>query len=176
MGVVLFGGGLAVKTGGSPLLIGFLAGLFLANSSRHRLRALDVMVHSEKAIYIILLIIIGAGWTLRLDSVLLLAGIYIVIRLAAKVLGALAATTVFKTDFKVPFFAGLGLVSEGGFSVALIINFSLVFPSLSDHLITVIVLSMFVNEILGPRFLLFQLEDPKPIQSEKRMEISREIR
>jgi Kef-type K+ transport system membrane component KefB len=176
LGVVLFSGGLAVKTNGSPLLIGFLGGLFAANISRHRLRALDVMVHSEKAIYIILLVIIGAAWTFRLNTVLIVAGVYVFIRMVAKLLGTLAATSFFKTGFKAPAWIGLGLVSEGGFSVAIVINFSLVYPALSDYLVTVIVLSMFINEILSPRFLLFQLENPKPTQSKKRMDVARTLK
>ena len=79
-------------------------------------------------------------------------------------MGTLAATRAFKSDFNVPAASGLGLLSEGGFAVAIIINFSLLYPSLSDYLVTVIIVSMFVNEILSPKLILSQFEDPEPVK------------
>jgi Kef-type K+ transport system membrane component KefB len=164
IGIVLFTGGLAIKTGNSPLVIGFICGMVYANLSRHRLRALDAIIHSERSIYIIMLIIIGAGWTLRLDNILIITCIYFVIRVIAKVIGTYAATRAFKSDFDVPAASGLGLLSEGGFAVVIIINFSLLYPSLSDYLVTVIIISMFVNEIISPKLILLQFENPEPVR------------
>ena len=162
IGIILFTGGLAIKTGNSPLVIGFVCGIVYANLSKHRLRALASLVHSEKAIYIIMLIIIGAGWTLILDNILIIACVYFVIRVIAKVIGTYTATRVFKSDFDVPVASGLGLLSEGGFTVAIIINFSLLYPALSDYLVTVIILSIFVNEIISPKLILSLFNNPKP--------------
>lgn len=164
IGIVLFAGGLAIKTGNSPLVIGFVCGIVYANFSKHRLRALDTIVNSERSIYIIMLIIIGAGWTLILGNILIITCIYFVIRVIAKVIGTYAATRAFKSDFDVPAASGLGLLSEGGFAVAIIINFSLLYPSLSDYLVTVIIISMFVNEILSPKLILLQFENPDPVK------------
>jgi len=162
IGIVLFTGGLAIKTGNSPLVIGFVCGIVYANLSQHRLRALAAIVHSERSIYIIMLIIIGAGWTPILGNVLIITCIYFVIRVIAKVMGTYAATRAFKSDFDVPAASGIGLLSEGGFAVAIIINFSLIYPSLSDYLVTVIIVSMFVNEILSPKLILSLFENPRP--------------
>jgi len=162
IGIILFTGGLAIKTGNSPLVIGFVCGIVYANLSKHRLRALASLVHSERAIYIIMLIIIGAGWTLILDNILIIACVYFVIRVIAKVIGTYTATRVFKSDFDVPVASGLGLLSEGGFTVAIIINFSLLYPALSDYLVTVIILSIFVNEIISPKLILSLFNNPKP--------------
>lgn len=162
IGIILFTGGLAIKTGNSPLVIGFICGIVYANFSKHRLRALAALVHSERAIYIIMLIIIGAGWTLILDNILIICCVYFVIRVIAKVIGTYTATRVFKSDFDVPVAAGLGLLSEGGFTVAIIINFSLLYPALSDYLVTVVIISIFVNEIISPKLILSLFENPKP--------------
>jgi Kef-type K+ transport system membrane component KefB len=168
IGIVLFTGGLAIKTGNSPLVIGFFCGIVYANFSKHRLRALNAIVHSERSIYIIMLIIIGAGWNLILGNILIITCIYFVIRVIAKVVGTYAATRTFKSDFNVPAASGLGLLSEGGFAVAIIINFSLLYPALSDYLVTVILLSMFVNEILSPKLILSLFENPEPIKFKTR--------
>jgi Kef-type K+ transport system membrane component KefB len=163
IGIVLFTGGLAIKTGNSPLVIGFVCGIVYANFSKHRLRALGSIVHSERAIYIIMLIIIGAGWNLILGNILIVTCIYFVIRVIAKVMGTYAATRAFISGFNVPAASGLGLLSEGGFAVAIIINFSLLYPFLSDYLVTVIIISMFVNEILSPKLILSLFENPQPV-------------
>ncbi|MBD3413528.1 MAG: hypothetical protein GF421_03735 [Candidatus Aminicenantes bacterium] len=174
IGGVLFGGGLAIKTHNSPLLIGFICGLITANLCRHRLRALESMVHSEKAIYIIMLLIIGAGWRLRFDFILIITGIYFASRIWAKLTGVFTATRLFKFEFPVPKTAGLGLLSEGGFAVAIIISFSVFYPSLSDYLVTVVIVSMIVNEIISPKLILWQLEDPKPLRFRYQKDITRE--
>jgi hypothetical protein len=163
IGTVLFGGGLAMKTNHSPLLIGFICGLITANFCRHRLRALEIMVHSEKSIYIIMLVIIGAGWSLKFDFILIITGFYFLSRLLGKLGGVWAATRSFKSEFHVPWTTGLGLLSEGGFAVAIIISFSIFYPSLSDYLVTVVIISMILNEVISPNLILFHLENPKSL-------------
>lgn len=163
IGTVLLTGGLAMKTNNSPLLIGFVSGLITANFCRHRLRALEIMLHSEKSIYIIILVIIGAGWSLKFDFILIITGFYFLSRLLAKLSGVFVATRSFKSDFPVPWTTGLGLLSEGGFTIAIIISFSIFYPSLSDYLVTVVIISMILNEIISPKLILSQLEDPKLI-------------
>jgi Kef-type K+ transport system membrane component KefB len=176
LGTVLFGGGLAMKTNNSPLLIGFICGLITANFSRHRLRALEIMVHSEKSIYIIILVIIGAGWKLDFNFILIITGFYFLSRLLAKLLGVFAATRSFKFDFHVPWNTGLGLLSEGGFAVAIIISFSVFYPSLSDYLVTVVVISMILNEFISPKLILSLLEDPVPIDFRGQPDITKKIK
>jgi hypothetical protein len=161
IGTVLFGGGLAMKTNHSPLLIGFICGLITANFCRHRLRAIEIMIHSEKSIYIIMLVIIGAGWSLKFDFILIITGFYFLSRLLGKLVGVGAATSSFPCGFRVPRTSGLGLLSEGGFAVAIIISFSIFYPSLSDYLVTVVILSMILNELISPSLILAHLENPK---------------
>jgi hypothetical protein len=163
IGTVLFGGGLAMKTNHSSLLIGFICGMITANFCRHRLRALEIMIHSEKSIYIIMLVIIGAGWTMRFDFILIITAFYFLSRSMGKLIGFWSSTRSFKCGFHVPWTSGLGLLSEGGFAVAIIISFSIFYPSLSDYLVTVIILSMILNELISPTLILSHLENPQPL-------------
>lgn len=174
IGTVLFGGGLAMKTNHPPLLIGFICGLITANFCRHRLRALEIMVHSEKSIYIIMLVIIGAGWSLNFDFILLITGFYFLSRLLGKSGGVWIGTRSFKCDFHVPWTSGLGLLSEGGFAVAIIISFSIFYPSLSDYLVTVVILSMILNELISPSLILSHLENPKRLDFKSQPDITRQ--
>jgi len=77
------------------------------------------------------------------------------------------ATRALKADFNIPPTAGLGLISEGGLAVVIIMNFSFLYPSLSDYLVTIITLSMFTNEIIGPKLMLWQFENPEPIGQDR---------
>jgi Kef-type K+ transport system membrane component KefB len=162
IGTVLLVGGLAIKTHNSPLVTGFICGIIVANFCRHRLRALETVVHSEKSIYIILLIMIGAGWTLTFNVILIITVVYVMVRMLGKLLGTFVATRTLKADFTIPPTAGLGLISEGGLAVAIIMNFSFLYPSLSDYLVTIIIPSMFINEIIGPKLMLLQFENSEP--------------
>ena len=167
IGTVLLVGGLAIKTHNSPLVTGFICGIIVANFCRHRLRALETVVRSEKSIYIILLIMIGAGWTLKFNYILVITVVYFMVRMLGKMLGTFMATRALKADFNIPPTAGLGLISEGGLAVVIIMNFSFLYPSLSDYLVTIITLSMFTNEIIGPKLMLWQFENPEPIGQDR---------
>jgi len=159
IGVIMFCGGLAESLNYSSLVAGLVCGIVTANFCPHRLRALSIVVHAEKSIYIALLVLLGAGWNFRLDTVLIIAVIYFVTRLIGKVAGVFTATRIFKPKYVVPPQLGLGMISEGGLAVAIIINVTLLYPVLSDVLITIIVLSVIVNEYISPALIVKQLGD-----------------
>jgi hypothetical protein len=142
----------------SPLISGLVCGIITANFCRHYLRALSEVLHAEKSIYIILLLLLGANWNFKLDFSLVITGIYFLVRVVGKLIGNFTASRVFKPDIKVPSTLGLGLISEGGLAVAIIINFKLLYPSIGDTLVTIIILSILVNELLSPWLILFQFD------------------
>ena len=154
IGTVFLCGGLAHQIRYSPLISGCVCGIITANFCRHRLRALSEVLHAEKFIYIILLLLLGASWQLKMDIAFVFTGIYFLGRILGKFIGAFTAVQIFKTGFKVPADLGLGLISEGGVAAAVIINFKLLYPALADPLVTVIIISVFINELLSPWFIL----------------------
>jgi hypothetical protein len=159
IGVIMFCGGLAERLHYSSLVAGLVCGIVTANFCPHRLRALSIVVHAEKSIYIALLILLGAGWKFRLDAVLLVAVIYFVSRVLGKTAGVFMATKIFKPKYVVPPQLGLGLISEGGMAVAIIINVTFLYPELFDVLITIIILSAIINEYISPALIVKQLGD-----------------
>ncbi len=154
IGTILFCGGMAQQLFCSPLISGMVCGVVTANLCRHRLRALQVAVQAEKSIYILLLLMIGALWQFRLDISLVIGVCYFLIRMAGKLSGGIAATKIFRPQYSVPSHVGLGLVSEGGLVVAIIINFRFLYPSIADSLTTIVVLSVFASELISPRLIL----------------------
>lgn len=171
IGTLIFCGGLAYQIRYSPLITGLVCGVFTANFSRHRLRALSEILHAEKSIYIILLLLLGAGWNFRADYILLVTGIYITTRIFGKFIGTYIGTKIFKPGFYVPATIGFGLMSEGGHAVAIIMNFKLLYPDTADPLITIVILSVIFNELVSPWFILSQFDKDERVLVNIRQEL-----
>ncbi len=155
VGAVMLCAGMAHTIHHTPLISGMICGVLVANFSRHRLRALAVVMPSEKPIYIILLLIIGAGWRLSFGFSMVVLAVYFTLRLLGKLVGVRAATLAFRPQYPVPGRLGLGLVSEGGLAIAIIVSFRLLQSSaVSDTLVTIIVFSVLIGELIGPRLIL----------------------
>jgi hypothetical protein len=168
IGTVMFCGGLSHQIHYSPLIAGLVCGVVTANFCRHHLRALSEVLHAEKSIYIILLLLLGANWNFKFDFSLLAAGIYFLVRVLGKLTGTFAASRIFKPGYHVPSALGLGLLSDGGLSIAVIINFKLLYPAIGDTLITVIIISVFINEFLSPWLILSQFDRKERISGNTR--------
>ncbi len=166
IGTIMFCGGLAFKIHHSPIISGLICGIFIANFSQHRARALATVIQAEKSVYIFLLLILGAGWQFHLDQGLIIAGLYLFIRIAGKFLGTYSATKIYKPIFHVPATLGLGLISEGGLAIAIIINFRFLYPPLSDTLITIIIMSILFSDLIAHRFIISQFDDVEPVPVE----------
>jgi len=167
IGVIMFCGGLAEGLNYSSLVAGLVCGIVTANYCPHRLRALSIVVHAEKSIYIALLILLGAGWHFIAGSTLIVAAAYFLSRVVAKTVGVFMATRIFKPSYVVPSQLGLGMISEGGVAVAIIINVTLLYPVLSDSLTTIIILSAIINEYISPALIVKQLGDVLHIAEDK---------
>ncbi|MBU2515435.1 hypothetical protein KJ966_29315 [bacterium] len=158
IGSVLLCGGIAHQLNNSPLIAGLTCGIIAANFCRHRLRALQIVVQAEKSIYILLLLIAGAMWKFKLDLSLVIGIIYFLTRVIAKVIGAFASTRIFTPIYKVPAKIGLGLISEGGLVIAIVLNFRFFYPSVANSLITIVIVSILASEIISPWLILKQFE------------------
>lgn len=162
IGTVLFCGGLADMLNHSPLIAGFICGLVTANFCRHHIRALSTVLQAEKSIYIILLLLLGASWHFSSATSLIIAGIYFLIRIIGKLAGTYLAIQIWNPGFYLPKTIGLALLSEGGLTVAIILDFKLLYPMIADPIITIIIISIFINEWLSPRFTLAQFKKDQP--------------
>jgi hypothetical protein len=154
VGVNLFFGGVAVTGNLSPLLTGLVCGAVFANISNKRMQALSVVIHSEKALYIIMLLMLGALWEFSLDTVLLLGLLYPVFRMGGKVAGALLGTKLFRHPTPIPAALGLGLISEGGLSIVMALSFKILYPAAADVVVSVVVISAIVNELISPSLIM----------------------
>jgi len=153
-GTIAFTSGMAYYLGLSPLLTGLITGIALANTCKYRIRALNFLSDGEKPIYIIMLIILGAGWDLTNTISLSAVSIFIVFRILGKAAGNFAAVKSFRSAFPIPSGIGFSLLSEGGISFGIIINFMILYPELSGHLIYIVIISAFLFELISPRLII----------------------
>ncbi len=157
LGLVVFAAGAALYLGVSPLFVTMIAGAVIANLSPSRRRVFRILQAWEKPIYVILLILAGALLRFPTWLILPLAGAYVALRMLAKLAGGWLAVRVTPHGFQPPRTLGLGLVPQGGISLAMVISITLTYGALEtggiplvDVLFSTVVLAVVASELIGP--------------------------
>jgi Kef-type K+ transport system membrane component KefB len=157
LGLVVFAAGAALYLGVSPLFVTMIAGAVIANMSPSRRRVFRILQMWEKPVYVILLILAGALLRFPTWLILPLAVGYIVLRMLAKFAGGWLAVRVTSHGFQPPASLGLGLVPQGGISLAMVISITLTYGALEtagiplvDVLFSTVVLAVVASELIGP--------------------------
>jgi Kef-type K+ transport system membrane component KefB len=153
IGIVVFSAGLAVYLGMSPLFVTAIGGFVLGNTRSAKVRILRVLTTLEKPFYIVILLIGGA--LIRFDgsslTLLLLATMYIGLRLAGKVAGGFLAARVLKDPKRLPAGIGFGLISQGGISAAMVVSYHHAAGDLlAGNILLVVLMAITVNELISP--------------------------
>lgn len=125
LGVIALASGVALGFGLSVLFINFVCGLAVANLTQVgsiRGRVMDLMVRSESFLYLLLLVVAGACWRLPTGWAATAVAAYVAARLAGKTAGAWLATRGLARRHPVPPMLGLGLASQGGMGLAIVLE------------------------------------------------------
>ena len=153
MGAVVFSAGAAEFLGISPLFVTAVAGFVIANARGAKERISRALTTLEKPFYIMVLILGGAmlhpvrEWSV----VLVLAFVYVLMRLAGKWLGGYAGSRLFRDPVQLPSSIGLGLVSQGGMTAAMVVSFHrAVGGELANSILLVVLVAIIVNELISP--------------------------
>lgn len=153
LGVVLFGAGAGYALRLSPLLVTIVAGAVIANFSAHKRRVMATLVAWERPVYQILLILAGTLLAAPTPVAVFATVVFALWRLGAKYLGGRAATALLALP-NVPANVGVGLVAQGGFTIAIAVNYVLAYRSLApeavDIVFTTIVALVALSEVLSP--------------------------
>ena len=157
LGLVVFEAGTALYLGLSPLFVSMLTGAFIANLSPLRRRVYSVLQTWEKPIYVVLLILAGALLGATPLVVLPLAAGYILLRGMTKYLAARTARRWVPLPLRTPAATGLGLVPQGGISLAMALSAALTYGAMAgpegDAIRTAfgtIVVAVAASELIGP--------------------------
>lgn len=156
LGSALFMGGAALYLGISTLFVAMGAGIVIGNLSPMRRRIFGVLQEWEKPIYVILLLLLGALVGVRSVVVLPLAVGYAAVRVVAKLAGGWVAARAIRPLLHAPDSLGLGLVTQGGMSLAIALAIVLAYgglteaPALLLNFTSAVVLGVVLSELIGP--------------------------
>jgi len=157
LGICAFASGAALQWGLSPLFVSVTMGAVVANLGRDRRRVFAVLERWEKPVYLSFLLIAGALLQVPTGWVVAMAVAYAVLRALVKTLSAAALVMVIRCGFDVPRRLGLGLIPQGGISLAMAVSGVIVYSDLQFRgldmeatLFTTIVLGVVLSELAGP--------------------------
>ena len=157
IGITAFAAGAALQLQLSPLFVCLVMGIVVGNLVPDPQRVYGVMANWEKPVYVVLLMLAGALLRFPTIWIVPLAFGYSLLRVGAKVIGCEVMARVAKPGFATPTFLGLGLVPQGGISLAMALSAFLTFYGLEvagvnagEALFSVVVLGVVISELVGP--------------------------
>ena len=154
LGTIALAGGVAFALHLSALFVSFICGLVVANLTHVgsiRGRVMTVMAHGDRFLYLLLLVLAGAYWKLPDIWGLFAALVYVGVRLVGKVAGGYLSTRRLARHHAVPPLIGLGLVSQAGMGLAIIVELRFVVDQpLTEVVMSVAILAIIINELLAP--------------------------
>lgn len=163
LGIAAFAGGAALHLQLSPLFVATTMGAVVANLSPERERAYAVLQKWEKPIYVVILLLAGALLRFPTRWILLSGIAYALLRAGAKLAGGLLMSKVVSFESRAPGRVGLGLVPQGGVSIAMALSAVLTYEGLglgdlsaADLLFGTVILGVILAELSGP-FLTTQV-------------------
>lgn len=131
----------------------------VANLNPDRQRVFSVLEQWEKPIYLVLLLLAGSLLSFPTLWILPLAALYLVLRVVAKVGSSAVVARTIALPFDVPKRFGLGLLPQGGISLAMAVSVVLTYQGLDlgayaavEIFFGVVVLGVVGSELIGPPF------------------------
>jgi Kef-type K+ transport system membrane component KefB len=154
LGIIALAGGVAFALHLSALFVSFVCGLVVANLTHVgsiRGRVMTIVAHGDRFLYLLLLVLAGAYWKLPNIWVVFAALVYVGVRLLGKVTGGYLSTRRLAQHHAVPPLIGLGLVSQGGMGLAIIVELRYVVDQpLVEVVTSVAITAIIINELLAP--------------------------
>lgn len=155
---ILMSTGLSMYFGLSSLLSGMMIGGMYVNLSHHPSRVFSTLNQFVPPFNVLFFAMAGASLDLSVLSKISGLGIaYVFSRGIGKVLGATLGAKIAKSKDTIVKYLGLALLPQGGISIGLSMTVSKDLPQYSEGIVTLILFSVLVFEILGPILAKFAL-------------------
>jgi Kef-type K+ transport system membrane component KefB len=123
----------------------------MANLPGSKDRIFNLLARLERPFYIVFLILAGAIWRPGSPWALPLAALYVCLRLVGKLGGGYLAARAATDGSRPPLSLGLGLISQGGMAVAMVMNYyQLSSTDLTSAVVTTVLLAVILNELISP--------------------------
>lgn len=144
----------------SPLFVAAVMGAVVANLHADRQRVFSVLQQWEKPLYVVLLILAGALLRVPTLWILPLIGFYVIARTVGKVAGSAVAVSATELPVPMPRRLGLGLLPQGGISLAMAVSVVLTYEGLAvaghsaaEIFFSIVVGGVVISELIGPFFV-----------------------
>ena len=159
LGLVFFVSGAALYFNLPPLFLGMVLGVTFSNLTKIQEKIYPILLSTEKPLFIIFLLLIGALWEFNLDYKIALL---VVLTFLLRVISYTGSLPVMGRLLSFPFALspafGLIFLSSGGIGVAFAVSLKLIYPlPLTDIFLSVALLTIIIGEILGPLGLKYSL-------------------
>lgn len=151
IGFVLIGTGLANQFGFSALLACMMMGGVLINLMQNSTKVFHLVNEFTPPINLLFFTFAGAGLDLSILSQVGILGIaYILARAGGKIIGATIGAKAVDSEPQVSKYLGMSLLTQGGISIGLSMIVARELPQFAESIITIILFSVLVYEIMGP--------------------------
>jgi len=151
IGFLIFVAGIAFYLGLSPLFLSLLTGIVLGNILKPDDRVFTMMYATEKPFYVIMLLLTGILISETSLPVFIAAIVIVAVRLWLKVFSVNKAVKYLGIQNIATKEAGLGLTAQGALSIAIGLNYTLVYPGKEAQVaFTIIIIATVINEIIAP--------------------------
>jgi Kef-type K+ transport system membrane component KefB len=159
LAAVFICGGLALWLGVSFLIASMVLGAVVGNFAKHHEQPLHAIEGIEWPFMVIFFVLAGANLELRmLSSIGFICAVYIVFRIVGKVVGARIGSQFGKADRETKRWMGVALLPQAGIAIGMALVASNFIPEYRQTLLSVVVVSTVLFEIIGPIFTRFALE------------------
>jgi len=169
LGIIFLTTSIAISMHLSPLIANMTLGMILINMNKKNARILFSFEPMTPPLYAIFFAIAGAELNVAVfkNPVILLAGFsFIALRFAGKYFGIFIGATVLKIDKNIRNYLGLSLLPQAGVAIGLmlfvqaspiVLQASAEVQSEIAEMTNIILMSVFVNEVIGPPLSKFAI-------------------
>ena len=163
LGTVFFVSGTAFYFNLIPLFACMVLGIFYSNLTRKHGKIYSLLLSTEKPLFIVFLILIGAFWELNFTwQVAALVLVMLVLEILLHTLPMPVLGKALKFPLHLPHIFGNCLLSSGGIGVAFAVSLKLTYPvPLIDIFLSISLLMIILSELISPwaiKAALYRLE------------------
>jgi Kef-type K+ transport system membrane component KefB len=160
IGSIFLASGLAISIKVSPLLANMMLGFVVTNWVKHHENLFNIVESVEEPIFGMFFTLAGAHLDLKVMQTAGLLCLLIPLgRFAGKILGSCLGAQISRAPHVVKKYLGFALLPKAGVTVGLVLEAKEIFGStyLSEVMVSAVLGSVIINELLAPFFVRFSL-------------------
>lgn len=150
----------------SPLLACMAMSITIVNISHNWEPVFEQMDRMTPPIFMLFFLVTGAGMDISiLPKVGIIGVVYIIFRVAGKMIGAALGGKMSHADPNVQKFLGIGLIPQAGVAIGLAMMCGAVVPKYANEITAVVVCGTIIYELIGPiltKMMLVKIGEIKP--------------